>query len=97
MTATLSSNDAPVVGLDSQPVKPAPDEPRELHTDYVKVVRAGLDMLNARMLLLLALIVGAGLWFFAVWQPDQLRLITVSLYTVGIFIPLVVLHMKRGN
>ena len=97
MTTQASIGDAPVVGLDGQPLKPSDSAPPELHADYVKVVRAGLDMLNARMLLLLALIVGAGLWFFAVWRPDQLRLITVSLYTVGIFIPLVVLHMKRGN
>ena len=94
MTTQASIGDAPVVGLDGQPVKP-PDP--DLHADYVKMIRAGLDMANARILLLLALFVGAALWGYAVWNPDQLRLITVSLYTVGIFIPLVVLHMKRGN
>ncbi len=94
MTEPASTSDA-VVNLKGEPL--ATPSPRELHTDYVKMVRAGLDMANARILLLLALFVGAALWGYAVWNPDQLRLITVSLYTVGIFIPLVVLHMKRGN
>ena len=97
MTTQASIGDAPVVGLDGQPVKPPDPDPRELKPDYVAMVRAAVDMVNARFLLLLALVVGAVLWGYTVWNPDQLRLGTVTLYTVSIFIPLVVLHMKRGN
>ena len=75
--------------------KPAPLEP-ELHRDYVVMLRAGLDMLNARLLLLLALIFGAAMWGFCVYDPTPWRFTAACGFSGGIFLPLALLYARKG-
>ncbi len=75
--------------------KPAQVEP-ELHRDYVVMLRAGLDLLNARLLLLLALLISAGLWGYTVFDPSPWRFTAACGFNLGVFVPLAILYHRKG-
>ena len=73
-----------------------PEEANELRRDYVATVRAGLDTLSARLLALLAVLGGIGIWTWAVVNPAMWPFIIACGYSMGVVFPTVWLHSRKG-
>jgi hypothetical protein len=84
--------DAGVAYQQHREVSPIPD----LKKSYPAVLTAALDVLNARLLGLIAVIAACLIWGFAVWDPTQARTIAASLFSVTALLPLIVLYWKAG-
>lgn len=69
---------------------------REWSPELVAAVRAGLDIVSARLLALLAVIGGIAIWAWAVTNPAQWTFIISCGYSAGIVLPTVWLHSKKG-
>ena len=62
--------------------------------DYVAMLSALMDILNARLLLLLALVAISTMGGYAVYAPDPLRSWTVGGFAVAVLWPLVWLNKR---
>jgi hypothetical protein len=71
---------------------PAPDV-----ATTIAALNAAAMILNARVLLLLGLIVAAGLGYLAVSDPKTPRLVAAGIFNVLIFLPLVALYLHKGG
>jgi len=68
----------------------------EVKNGYPAVLIAALDVLSARLLGLLAVIAACAIWSFAVWEPETMRTVAASLFSVTVLLPLIVLYWKAG-
>lgn len=73
-----------------------PEQAHELRRDYVAQIRAALDVLSARLLALLAVIGGIGIWSWAVYSPSLWPFIIGCGYSVGVIFPTVWLYKAEG-
>lgn len=73
-----------------------PEQDHELRRDYVATVRAGLDVVSARLLALLSVLGGIGIWTWAVVNPAMWAFIIGCGYSAGVVFPCVWLHSKKG-
>jgi len=71
---------------------PAPVVNRE----FVAAARAVSSIAATRMLLLIAVIAGAILWTWTIYDPARDRLYAAVAYSLVFVFPLVLLHWKRG-
>ena len=90
------SETAEVVRLQIAPGADAPEAPHELRREYVAAVRAGVDVLNARLLGLIAVLGGVGIWTWAVMAPAPWTFITGCGYSAGVVIPTLWLFGRKG-
>lgn len=60
------------------------------------VLSAALDVLSARLMGLIAVLAACGMWGWAVYEPEQLRTIAASLFSITVLMPLVYLYAKQG-
>lgn len=82
-------------------VAPIPPPPQvsvapEVRQGYAALLTAALDVLSARLLGLLAVVAACGMWSYAVWEPNTLRTIAASLFSLTVLLPLIVLYWKAG-
>lgn len=94
METAASSPTAEVVQIDLG-ARPPEVEPG-LHRDYVVMLRAGLDVLNARLLLLLALLFAAAMWGYGVFDPTPWRFTAACGFSVGVLWPVAWLFARKG-
>lgn len=73
---------------------PAPVQ--EDHSAVVRVVFMWTKILNARLLALLAIVGALVLFGFAMYNPTDMRLWLVSLYSIGVLWPSIALYLKCG-
>lgn len=52
-----------------------------------QILTAALAALSGRALVWLATLTGAGLWGYAVWHPEPLRLVAATGYCVTMLVP----------
>lgn len=83
------------------PIPPRPRPPEvssvaELKKSYPAVLTAALDVLNARLLGLIAVIAACLIWGYAVYDPTQARTLAASLFSVTALLPLIVLYWRAG-
>jgi len=45
---------------------------------------------------LIAVLAACGMWGWAVYEPEQLRTIAASLFSITVLMPLVYLYAKQG-
>jgi hypothetical protein len=64
--------------------------------DYVATITAGLDVLGARLLGLIATIAACALWGFSVYEPELLRTYAALGFSITVLLPLVALYYRRG-
>jgi hypothetical protein len=87
--------DAPQVRrlfADSQPGPAAED----IGPTYIEVARTVAAICATRILLMIAVLTGAGVWSFTIWQPDTPRLYAAVAFSLVFVLPQVALFWKRG-
>ncbi len=68
----------------------------DLKKSYPAVLTAALDVLNARLLGLIAVVAACAIWGFAVYDPTTQRIAAASLFSLTALLPLIVLYWKAG-
>jgi hypothetical protein len=63
---------------------------------YVEMARTIAAICSTRILLLIAVLTGAGIWAFTIWQPDTPRLYAAVAFSLVFVLPQVALYWKRG-
>ncbi len=63
---------------------------------YLEMARAISSICATRMLLMIAVTTGAGIWAFTIWQPEQPRLYAAVAFSLVFVLPQVLLYLKRG-
>lgn len=76
---------------DTQPV----DE-RDVTRSFVDAARAIAAIAATRMLLLIAVLTGAGIWSFTIYDPARDRLYAAVAFSLVFVLPQVALYFKRG-
>lgn len=78
------------------PIPPPVKAPEAVPAGYPPVLIAALDVLSARLLGLLAVVAACGMWSYAVWDPNTMRTVAASLFSLTVLGPLIVLYWKAG-
>lgn len=73
-----------------------PEQPHELRQQYVATIRAAVDVLNARLLALLALLGALAMWAWCVIDPTPWRFIGCVGFSIGVLWPAIWHSWKRG-
>lgn len=74
---------------------PPPTDARS-RPDYVATITAALDMLGARIVVLIAVLAACVMWGFAVYEPELQRTYAAIAFSVTVFLPAVALYWRRG-
>lgn len=77
------------------PTQPGPAAD-QVNASYVETARAIAAICATRVLLLIAVITGAGIWGFTIWQPDSPRLYAAVAFSLVFVLPQVALYWRRG-
>lgn len=64
--------------------------------DYVATIAAALDMLGARIVVLIAVLSACGMWAYAVYDPQLQRTYAAIAFSLTVFLPAVALYWRRG-
>ena len=75
---------------------PPEKKDRRASPDYVATITAALDMLGARIVVLIAMIAGCALWAYAVYEPEPQRTYAAIAFSLTVFLPAVALSWRRG-
>jgi len=75
---------------------PAGPAPEQITRDYVAMARTIASICATRILLLLAVITGAGIWSYTIWDPTRDRLFAAVAFSLVFVLPHVILYWKRG-
>lgn len=77
---------------------PPPPENKSARTrpDYVATITAALDMLGARIVVLIAVVAACAMWAYAVYEPELQRTYAAIAFSVTVFLPAVALYWRRG-
>lgn len=65
------------------------------HAVMSAVMRLAIDVLSARVLTLLAMLLMAGLTSWAMWEPEWLRLAALGIFGVTVFLPVIALERRQ--
>lgn len=76
-------------------VQPGP-KAEDISPDYVAMARTVASICATRILLMIAVLAGAGIWAFTVVDPTHDRLMAAVAYSVAFVIPQVALYWRRG-
>lgn len=77
---------------DTQPGPEADD----IGPDYVATAKAIASICATRMLLLIAVLTGAAIWVFTVYDPTRDRLFAAIAFSVVFVLPQTVLYLRKG-
>lgn len=76
--------------------KPAPVTQPIDYSHMISIISAWKDILNARLLAIMALLGALAIFGIAVYDPTILRLTAGSLYSVGVLWPIMWLFFRKG-
>jgi hypothetical protein len=85
----------PAPGVNFLPPPPESKGPRS-RPDYVATITAALDMLGARIVVLIAVFAACMMWGFAVYEPELQRTYAAIAFSLTVFLPAVALYWRRG-
>lgn len=63
----------------------------------VVFLNAGITVLSARIALFLSMILAFALFSWAMYQPDNLRVISATVFSVLVFLPIVKLEREQSR
>jgi multidrug resistance efflux pump len=63
---------------------------------FIEVARTVSQICATRMLLMLAVITGSGIWAYTVWTPSSDRLYAAIAFSIVFVMPQVALYWRRG-
>lgn len=72
---------------------PAADE---VTREFVATARTIASICATRLLLLVAVLAGVGVWGLTVWDPSTARLEVAAAYSGAFVLPLVFLYWRKG-
>jgi hypothetical protein len=79
---------------DQQPPGPAAEE--DVTPSLVAMARAVANIAATRVLLLIAVLTGSGIWTYTVLDPSRDRLYAAIAFSIVFVIPQVALYWRRG-
>jgi hypothetical protein len=77
------------------PDDPGPKE-QDLTPSLIQMAKAIAAICASRILLLMAVLIGAPIWWYTAWEPSPLRITAASAYAVVTVLPLTFLYWRRG-
>lgn len=77
---------------DKQPI----DEPADVGPSFVEMARTIASICATRILLLIAVLTGAAIWAFTIYDPTRDRLLASIAFSVVFVGPQVALYWRRG-
>lgn len=75
--------------------QPGP-EPEQLTSVFVDQARAIASICATRILLLIAVLTGSGIWLWTVYDPTHDRLYAAVAFSIVFVVPQVALYWRRG-
>lgn len=75
--------------------QPGPDAD-DINSTFVQQARAIAAICATRMLLMIAVVTGAGIWAYTAYSPEHDRLMVAVAFSLVFVIPQVALFWKRG-
>ena len=75
--------------------QPGPTE-ADIGPTFIEVARTISVVCSTRILLMIAVLTGAGIWGFTIWSPDTPRLYAAIAFSLVFVLPQVALFWKRG-
>ena len=76
--------------------QPGPAAEEQIGPDYVAMARAVASIAATRILLLIAVLTGAAIWVWTVYDPTRDRLFAAIAFSIVFVIPQVALYWRRG-
>ena len=75
-----------------------PPGPTEAHinANFIETARTVAAICATRALLMIAVLTGAAIWGFTVWDPTQPRLYAAVAFSIVFVGPLAALYMRKG-
>ena len=70
--------------------------PEEVTRDFVEVARKIASICATRILLLIAVLAGVGVWGATIFDPTTARLEAAVAFSAAFVLPLVILYWRRG-
>jgi hypothetical protein len=77
------------------PTQPGPDA-TGIDATYVQTARAIAAICATRVLLIIAVITGAAIWGYTIYDPTRERLYAAIAFSLFFVLPQVALYWKRG-
>jgi hypothetical protein len=77
------------------PTQPGPDA-ADIGATYVETARAIAAICATRMLLMIAVLTGAAIWGYTIYDPARDRLYAAVAFSLVFVLPQVALYWKRG-
>jgi hypothetical protein len=68
----------------------------DIGATYIETARAIAAICSTRILLMIAVLSGAGIWAFTIWLPETPRLYAAIAFSLVFVLPQVGLYWKRG-
>jgi hypothetical protein len=68
-----------------------------METTVLKIVRIGITVLSERLLTILCMTMAFALACWAMWDPMEGRLITLGLFAILVYIPLMLQQRKKNE
>jgi hypothetical protein len=76
--------------------QPGPSEPADISPAFVETARAVAAICATRILLLIAVLTGAAIWVFTIYDPSRDRLLASIAFSIVFVGPQVALYWRRG-
>lgn len=77
------------------PTQPGPAE-EEIGPSFVEMARVVASIAATRILLLIAVLTGSGIWIWTIADPTRDRLFAAIAYSIVFVVPQVALFWRRG-
>ena len=76
-------------------VQPGPTADN-INSNFIETARTVAAICATRALLMIAVLTGAAIWGFTVWDPTQPRLYAAVAFSIVFVGPLAALYMRKG-
>lgn len=78
------------------PAQPGPQTDSDITPSFIEMARTVAAICATRILLLIAVLAGAAIWLWTVYDPSRDRLYAAIAYSVVFVIPQTLLYFRRG-
>lgn len=75
--------------------QPGP-EVEDINPSFVEMAKAVASIAATRMILLIAVMTGAAIWIWTIYDPSRDRLYAAVAFSLVFVLPMTVLYWKRG-
>lgn len=75
--------------------QPGP-EAEDISPSFVEMAKAVASIAATRMILLIAVLTGAAIWIWTIYDPSRDRLFAAIAFSLVFVLPMTVLYWKRG-